>query len=161
MAAQRMVAGRLTHELLAGQQHPELCRAFVGVGQAVCQSATDEIFHRDALAWARANADTELDDTLRPSGPPSYERSDILDYALEQPLRDLRSRAPLWEQPAAFLTLMNLVVEETSDAASTERCSPASGRSARAGVRSVRCRARWPVQWGACGPCTLLRRRAV
>ena len=66
--------------VLAVQQHPALYRAFVGVGQMVSQSATDEIFYRDTLAWARANADTDLVDTLRASGPPPYERSDILGY---------------------------------------------------------------------------------
>ncbi len=58
--------------VLAAQQHPELYRAFVGVGQMVSQSATDRIFYDDTLAWARDRGDVELVRTLEENGPPPY-----------------------------------------------------------------------------------------
>ena len=51
--------------VLAVQQHPELYRAYVGVGQMVSQAATDQIFYEDTLAWAREEGNTDLVDTLR------------------------------------------------------------------------------------------------
>jgi pimeloyl-ACP methyl ester carboxylesterase len=64
--------------VLAVQQHPELYRAYVGVGQMVSQAATDKIFYEDKLAWARETGNTDLVDTLEANGPPPY--TDILDY---------------------------------------------------------------------------------
>lgn len=64
--------------VLAVQQHPELYRAYVGVGQMVSQAATDKIFYQDTLAWAREVGNTELVDTLEANGPPPY--TDVLDY---------------------------------------------------------------------------------
>ncbi len=64
--------------VLAVQQHPELYRAYVGVGQMVSQAATDKIFYEDTLAWAREEGNTELVDTLEANGPPPY--ADVLDY---------------------------------------------------------------------------------
>jgi proline iminopeptidase len=64
--------------VLAVQQHPELYRAYVGVGQMVSQAATDKIFYEDTLAWAREEGNTDLVDTLEANGPPPY--TDILDY---------------------------------------------------------------------------------
>jgi len=64
--------------VLAVQQRPELFHAFVGAGQMVSPLATDEVFYRDTLAWARANGNTGLVDTLTRSGTPPY--TDMLDY---------------------------------------------------------------------------------
>ena len=64
--------------VLAVQQHPELYRAYVGVGQMVSQAATDRIFYEDTLAWAREEGNTDLVDTLEANGPPPY--TDVLDY---------------------------------------------------------------------------------
>lgn len=64
--------------VLAVQQHPELYRAYVGVGQMVSQAATDTVFYEDTLAWARQEGNTDLVDTLEASGPPPY--ADVLDY---------------------------------------------------------------------------------
>ncbi len=66
--------------VLAVQQHPELYRAFVGVGQMVSQAATDKIFYADTLAWARERGDTGLVETLQAAGPPPYSRSHIMSY---------------------------------------------------------------------------------
>ncbi len=66
--------------VLAVQQHPELYRAYVGVGQMVSQAATDKIFYADTLAWARAQGNTGLVETLEAAGPPPYSRSDIMNY---------------------------------------------------------------------------------
>ena len=64
--------------VLAVQQHPELYRAYVGVGQMVSQAATDKIFYEDTLAWAREEGNTGLVDTLEANGPPPY--TDVLHY---------------------------------------------------------------------------------
>ncbi|WP_116076806.1 alpha/beta fold hydrolase [Asanoa ferruginea] len=57
---------------LAVARHPELYRAYVGVGQAVDLPETDRIFYADILAWARANGNTSLERTLVDRGPPPY-----------------------------------------------------------------------------------------
>jgi proline iminopeptidase len=64
--------------ILAVQRHPELYRAYVGVGQMVSQAATDKIFYEDTLAWAREEGNTDLVDTLEANGPPPY--TDVLKY---------------------------------------------------------------------------------
>jgi pimeloyl-ACP methyl ester carboxylesterase len=64
--------------VLAVQEHPELYRAYVGVGQMVSQAATDKIFYDDTLAWAREEGNTDLVATLEENGPPPY--TDVLDY---------------------------------------------------------------------------------
>lgn len=64
--------------VLAVQQHPELYRAYVGVGQMVSQVATDKLIYEDTLAWAREEGDTDLVDTLEANGPPPY--TDVLHY---------------------------------------------------------------------------------
>ncbi|MEP6632253.1 MAG: alpha/beta hydrolase [Lapillicoccus sp.] len=64
--------------VLAAQQHPELYRAYIGVGQMVDPRETDEVFYRDTLAWARNTNKTGLVDQLTTAGPPPY--TDMLDY---------------------------------------------------------------------------------
>jgi pimeloyl-ACP methyl ester carboxylesterase len=64
--------------VLAAQQHPELYRAYIGVGQMVDPRATDVVFYTDALAWARRTGNTTLVNRLTSSGPPPY--ADLLDY---------------------------------------------------------------------------------
>ena len=64
--------------VLAAQRHPELFRAYVGVGQMVDPLETDTRFYADTLAWARRTDDDSLTDALVSSGPPPYE--DVLDY---------------------------------------------------------------------------------
>jgi len=64
--------------VLAVQQRPELFHAFVGAGQMVSPLATDEVFYRDTLAWARENGNADLVDTLTRSGPPPY--TNMLEY---------------------------------------------------------------------------------
>ena len=64
--------------VLAAQQHPELYRAYIGVGQMVAPRETDGVFYTDALAWARRSGDTALVNKLTSSGPPPY--TDMLDY---------------------------------------------------------------------------------
>jgi proline iminopeptidase len=64
--------------VLAAQQHPELYRAYIGVGQMVDPRETDGIFYRDTLAWARRTGNTALINKLTASGPPPY--TDMLDY---------------------------------------------------------------------------------
>ena len=64
--------------VLAAQQHPELYRAYIGVGQMVDPLETDGVFYTDTLAWARRTGDTALVDKLTSSGPPPY--TDMLDY---------------------------------------------------------------------------------
>ena len=63
--------------VLAAQQHPELYRAYIGVGQMVDPLETDRVFYRDTLNWARTN-NTALVGKLTASGPPPY--TDLLDY---------------------------------------------------------------------------------
>ena len=64
--------------VLAAQRHPELFRAYVGVGQMVDPLETDTRFYVDTLAWARSTNDDRLVDALVSSGPPPYD--DVLDY---------------------------------------------------------------------------------
>lgn len=64
--------------VLAVQRQPDLYAAFVGVGQMVSPPETDRTFYRDTLAWARANGNTGLADTLSDNGPPPY--TGILEY---------------------------------------------------------------------------------
>ena len=64
--------------VLAVQQHPELYRAYIGVGQMVDPRDTDETFYRDTLAWARRTGNASLADQLTDTGPPPY--TDMLDY---------------------------------------------------------------------------------
>jgi proline iminopeptidase len=64
--------------VLAAQQHPELYRAYIGVGQMVDPRETDGIFYTDALAWARRSGNAALVNRLTASGPPPY--TDMLDY---------------------------------------------------------------------------------
>jgi pimeloyl-ACP methyl ester carboxylesterase len=64
--------------VLAARQHPELYRAYIGVGQMVDPSETDGVFYRDTLAWARRTGNTSLVAKLTASGPPPY--TDMLDY---------------------------------------------------------------------------------
>jgi pimeloyl-ACP methyl ester carboxylesterase len=59
--------------VLAAQQHPELYHAFIGVGQMVSQRETDIMFWEDTLAWAEAEGNIGLAETLRSNGPPPYE----------------------------------------------------------------------------------------
>jgi pimeloyl-ACP methyl ester carboxylesterase len=64
--------------VLAAQQHPELYRAYIGVGQMVDPRETDGVFYRDTLAWARRTNKTALVGKLTSSGPPPY--TDMLEY---------------------------------------------------------------------------------
>jgi pimeloyl-ACP methyl ester carboxylesterase len=64
--------------VLAVQREPQLYRAFVGTGQMVSPLATDKVYYRDTLAWARDNGDTDLVDTLTRIGPPPY--TQVRDY---------------------------------------------------------------------------------
>jgi pimeloyl-ACP methyl ester carboxylesterase len=57
---------------LAVAGHPELYRAYVGVGQAVDLPESDRIFYADLLAWARTNGNRALERTLVDRGPPPY-----------------------------------------------------------------------------------------
>jgi len=59
--------------VLAAQQHPELYHAFIGVGQMVSQRETDIMFWEDTLAWAEAEGNIGLAESLRRNGPPPYE----------------------------------------------------------------------------------------
>ncbi len=64
--------------VLAAQRRPDLYRAFVGTGQMVSQLATDRIFYRDTLAWARRTGRDGLARDLTDIGPPPYDS--VLDY---------------------------------------------------------------------------------
>lgn len=64
--------------VLAVEREPELFRAYVGVGQMVSPLATDRIFYRDTLAWARKTDADGLAKKLTLSGPPPY--TNMLDY---------------------------------------------------------------------------------
>lgn len=64
--------------VLAVQRHPELFRAYVGVGQMVDPLETDTVFYDDTLAWARDAGEDALASKLVEAGPPPYE--DVLDY---------------------------------------------------------------------------------
>ena len=64
--------------VLAAQDQPGSFHAFIGTGQMVSPLETDRLFYRDTLAWARANDDSGLVDTLERIGEPPY--ANILDY---------------------------------------------------------------------------------
>lgn len=64
--------------VLAVQQRPDLYAGYVGTGQMVSPVETDRIIYEDTLAWARAEGNDALVDTLEANGPPPYES--ILDY---------------------------------------------------------------------------------
>jgi len=64
--------------VLAVQRNPEVFSGFVGVGQMVSQLATDRIFYRDTVAWARSRGNDTLVAELDRIGPPPYDR--MLDY---------------------------------------------------------------------------------
>jgi pimeloyl-ACP methyl ester carboxylesterase len=63
---------------LAVARHPELYRAYVGVGQAVDLPESDGIFYADILSWARATGNRAVERTLVDRGPPPY--PDFADY---------------------------------------------------------------------------------
>ncbi len=62
----------------AVQQQPELYAAFIGTGQMVSPSETDQIIYTDTLAWAERIGNSAVVDELTKIGPPPYTR--ILDY---------------------------------------------------------------------------------
>lgn len=66
--------------VLAAQQRPDLFAAFVGVGQMVDVTETDQIFYDDTLAWARQRGDAKLVARLEAAGTPPY--SNLLNYPL-------------------------------------------------------------------------------
>jgi proline iminopeptidase len=68
--------------VLAVQQRPDLFHAFVGAGQMVSQSATDKVYYRDTLAWARETGNTDLAETLVANGPPPYADARLYDPLL-------------------------------------------------------------------------------
>jgi pimeloyl-ACP methyl ester carboxylesterase len=68
--------------VLVAQERPDLVHAFVGVGQMVSPSATDRIYYRDTLAWARETGNTSLAETLRANGPPPYADARLYDPVL-------------------------------------------------------------------------------
>jgi len=65
--------------VLTVQAHPELYRAFVGVGQMVDPLDTDLIFYQDTLAWARNTGNAALVRDLEAMGSPPW--PDILNYS--------------------------------------------------------------------------------
>ena len=64
--------------VLAVQERPGLFRAFIGTGQMVSSLATDRIFYRDTLTWARRTDRDGLAGDLTDIGPPPYQS--VLDY---------------------------------------------------------------------------------
>lgn len=60
--------------------NPELYQAYIGAGQAVDLTGSDQSRYADTLAWALANGDTDLVKELTAVGPPPY--GDIYAYAL-------------------------------------------------------------------------------
>jgi proline iminopeptidase len=64
--------------MLAIDEAPELYSAFVGIGQMVSPTETDQIIYDDTLAWARAQGRDGLVEQLESIGRPPYD--DILDY---------------------------------------------------------------------------------
>ncbi|MDH6460433.1 pimeloyl-ACP methyl ester carboxylesterase [Micromonospora sp. A200] len=56
----------------AVQRHPELFRAYVGVGQAVDLRAADRSQYADTIAWARRTGRSDLARQLTDLGPPPY-----------------------------------------------------------------------------------------
>lgn len=68
--------------VLVVHERPEVFRAFVGAGQMVSPAATDKVYFHDTLAWARANGDTDLVETLDAQGPPPYADARLYDPVL-------------------------------------------------------------------------------
>ena len=64
--------------VLAVEAHPELFRAYVGVGQVVSLRASDRIQYARTLAWARSTGRTALADQLTDQGRPPY--ADLYSY---------------------------------------------------------------------------------
>ncbi len=64
--------------MLAIQRRPDLYQAFIGTGQMVSPLATDRIFYRDTLAWARRTGRVGLAADLTDIGAPPY--PSVLDY---------------------------------------------------------------------------------
>ena len=64
--------------VLAAQQRPDLFAAYIGTGQMVNPTRTDQMFYADTLAWARRTGNNDLVDTLQRNGPPPYD--DLLNY---------------------------------------------------------------------------------
>jgi proline iminopeptidase len=64
--------------VLAIDEAPELYSAFVGIGQMVSPTETDQVIYDDTLAWARAQGRDGLVEQLESIGRPPYD--DILDY---------------------------------------------------------------------------------
>ncbi|NYF57671.1 alpha/beta fold hydrolase [Micromonospora purpureochromogenes] len=62
----------------AVQRHPELFRAYVGVGQAVDLRAADRSQYADTVAWARRTGRSDLARQLTDRGPPPY--ADMYSY---------------------------------------------------------------------------------
>jgi pimeloyl-ACP methyl ester carboxylesterase len=66
-------SGSSLQSVLAVQGHPELYQAYVGAGQAVDLTESDQSQYADTLAWARAKGDTGLVKQLTAVGPPPYD----------------------------------------------------------------------------------------
>jgi pimeloyl-ACP methyl ester carboxylesterase len=66
-------SGSSLQGVLAVQSHPELYRAYIGAGQAVDLTESDQSQYADTLAWARAKGDTGLVEQLTAVGPPPYD----------------------------------------------------------------------------------------
>ncbi len=64
--------------VLAVQAAPQKYRAYLGTGQMVSQVATDTIFYRDTIAWARQNGQAALVAQLEEAGAPPY--ASVMDY---------------------------------------------------------------------------------
>jgi pimeloyl-ACP methyl ester carboxylesterase len=59
--------------VLAAQQRPDLYAAFVGTGQMVDVTETDQLFYDDAIAWAGRTGDSATVTTLEALGEPPYD----------------------------------------------------------------------------------------
>lgn len=68
--------------VLAAQERPDLFHAFVGAGQMVSPAATDNVYYRDTLAWARETGDSDLAEQLTRNGPPPYTDTRLYDPVL-------------------------------------------------------------------------------
>lgn len=64
--------------VLAVDARPDLYHAWIGSGQMVSPPDTDRMFWEDTMAWAEANGDEALVETLLENGLPPY--ADILAY---------------------------------------------------------------------------------
>ena len=80
--------------VLAAQQHPELYRAYIGVGQMVDPRETDGVFYTDALAWARRSGDTALVDKLTSQRPAAVHRHARLRAVADQQPRSIPTTTP-------------------------------------------------------------------